>query len=541
MILMASTTIGLFATPIPKDGAGTLTTAFAVCRSTEQAKSCLEILKPVGERASELDYLKAAINATFWELLAVDVPKPFDVKMSLTPLQVQAYEDCSQMLGLGMEELESLRVMANSSVDLAKMKQDAVNVINSLSAVISYQQTCYDESLKTTSDQVFGNFLHKSIMRTRMTLAIVNYFFSERPIKIAMAAGQENANARRVSLESIGDNTRREPDAIVAQDGSGQFTTITGSLNVCKRKNKGLCIIHVKKGIYEEKVMVPKDVGQVLMYGDGPMNTIVSGINKRFPKIEATSFQAATFVVMAKAFICKNMAFIAPENITGAPALIVLSDQTAFFNCKMEGNEGTLFAVAQRQFYRDCEIHGNIDIIRGDSATIIQNSQIIVKARNSIETLLRDNVVSAQFRIDKNERTGFVIQNCTITAQGEKNGTLAGSTYLGNAYKSYSRTIIMESFLGDVIKPEGWSEWSENYGRETTTFLEYNNRGPGAKSDKRVSWSSHQTISQKQQMENYTAAEFIQSDQWLRNLARNVKLQGYRHSKLRNFSCTMRG
>ncbi|MCI66720.1 pectinesterase, partial [Trifolium medium] len=75
------------------------------------------------------------------------------------------------------------------------------------------------------------------------------------------------------------------------------------------------------------------------------------------------------------------MGFIAPANITGAPALLVLSDRAVFFNCKIDGEEGSLYAVAQRQFYRDCEIRGSVDIIKGDSSTLIQNSIIIVKHR----------------------------------------------------------------------------------------------------------------------------------------------------------------
>lgn len=223
---------------------------------------------------------------------------------------------------------------------------------------------------------------------------------------------------------------------------------------------------------------------------------------------------------MGKEFICKNMGFTAPVNITGAPALLVLSDHAAFFNCKIDGEEGSLHAMAQRQFYRDCEIHGNVDIIKGDSATVIQNSQIIVKPRNSLDLVLRRNMVSAQSRSDKYETTGLVIQNCTIaTAQAESgNKSLAGSTYLGTPHTEYSRTIIMESFLGDVIHPEGWCKWSDNYGIDTATFREYNNRGPGANTTKRVRWNTYKTVYERNQMKSFLAAEFIiQSGQWLQN------------------------
>ncbi|OIV95319.1 hypothetical protein TanjilG_07475 [Lupinus angustifolius] len=47
---------------------------------------------------------------------------------------------------------------------------------------------------------------------------------------------------------------------------------------------------------------------------------------------------------MGKGFMCNDMAFTAPAEITAAPALFVISDQAAFFNCKIQGNEGTLFS-----------------------------------------------------------------------------------------------------------------------------------------------------------------------------------------------------
>lgn len=206
---------------------------------------------------------------------------------------------------------------------------------------------------------------------------------------------------------------------------------------------------------------------------------------------------------MGKGFICKDMGFTAPADITGAPALLVLSDHAAFFNCKIDGNEGTLYAVAQRQFYRDCEILGSVDIIKGDSATVIQNSQIILKPRNSSDLVLRRNVMSAQSRLDKYQTTGLVIQNCTITAQKESMNTLNATTYLGSPYSEYSRTIIMESFLGDVIHPKGWCKWSDN-AIETRT-------------DKRVKWNGYSTIFERDQMVSYTVGRFVQTDQWLLN------------------------
>lgn len=83
-------------------------------------------------------------------------------------------------------------------------------------------------------------------------------------------------------------------NVVVAQDGSGHFSTIADSLNACPKNKTIACVIYVKRGKYEERVVIPKGV-KVFMYGDGPAHTIVSGTNTRDPRIVTTSFRAATF------------------------------------------------------------------------------------------------------------------------------------------------------------------------------------------------------------------------------------------------------
>ncbi|KAK2364907.1 Plant invertase/pectin methylesterase inhibitor superfamily [Trifolium repens] len=485
----------------------------SICSKTESSESCLHVLKHIGDRATVLEYIKASLNVTLEEFFVVNIPKPLLEKF-LTPLQAQSYRDCLELLNMGTNELNFLHMITNSAVEEV-LRVDPKDIMNSLSAIISYQQTCANELVRTNSYEILGYSLSIPILLTRMTLAIVENFVDIPYVDDRELDGFKKFQSR-ASEPKLGDEKTIK---VVAKDGSGNFTSISESIHACAMNTKESCVIYVKKGKYEERVVIPNNLDQVFMYGDGPMDTIVTGVTIRDPMV-VTPFQSATFVVKGKGFICKDMGFIAPANVAGAPALLVLSDRAVFFNCLIDGEEGSLYAVAHRQFYRDCEIRGSVDIIKGDSATLIQNSKIIVKHRNSSNLALRKNVVSAQTRLDKYERTGLVIQNCTIVAEQGENGhdSLVSSTCLGAPRNEYSRTIIMESFLGDVIRPKGWCRWSDNYGIDTATFREYDNRGPGAENNKRVHWESYRTISQNQRldMKSFTAAKFIQADQWLK-------------------------
>lgn len=195
-----------------------------------------------------------------------------------------------------------------------------------------------------------------------------------------------------------------------------------------------------------------------------------------------------------------------------AVALRVQSDRSAFFDCRMDGNQDTLYNHANRQFFRNCVISGTIDFIFGDSPTLIQNTLII--ARRPMDNQL--NTVTAQGKVDANENTGIVIQNCRIVPEQILfPDRFKIATYLGRPWKQYSTTVVMESTLADFIRPEGWTPWSGAAFEDTLYYAEYNNRGPGASLDRRVDWKGYHKIDRSTAM-RFTAQSFLLSrENWL--------------------------
>lgn len=196
-----------------------------------------------------------------------------------------------------------------------------------------------------------------------------------------------------------------------------------------------------------------------------------------------------------------------------AVALRVQADRSIFVNCRMEGFQDTLYAQTHRQFYRSCYITGTVDFIFGDAAAIFQNCMIYV--RRPMDN--QQNIVTAQGRIDKRETTGIVLQNCRILADDKLEPEKEKfKSYLGRPWKEYSRTIVMESEIGDLIQPEGWMEWEGDFALKTLFYGEFNNKGAGASTAGRVKWPGVKVL-KKEEAAKFTAEPFLQGESWLKN------------------------
>ncbi|KAL2227941.1 UNVERIFIED_CONTAM: putative pectinesterase/pectinesterase inhibitor 32 [Sesamum indicum] len=75
----------------------------------------------------------------------------------------------------------------------------------------------------------------------------------------------------------FGSNPRMNADVVVAADGSGNYRTINEAINVVPPYSNRRFVIYVKKGLYLENVKINMTKSNIMMYGDGMDQTIVSG------------------------------------------------------------------------------------------------------------------------------------------------------------------------------------------------------------------------------------------------------------------------
>ncbi|GLT57432.1 hypothetical protein SLA2020_304040 [Shorea laevis] len=307
-------------------------------------------------------------------------------------------------------------------------------------------------------------------------------------------------------------------DAVVAQDGSGDFKTIMEAVAVVTSGNKTLnvtqgFVIYIKKGVYKENVEIKMSGESITFLGDGIDATVITS-NKSFSQ-NLTTFRTATLGIRgAGLFMARNMTF---ENTAGpgrkqAVALRAASDFSVFYNCSFKGYQDTLYVYSQRQFYRNCDIYGTIDFIFGDASVVFQDCNIYVRR----PMINQDNTITAQGRSEQNQTTGIVIHSSRVMAAPDlKPVQELFKTYLGRPWKIYSRTVIMKSELDDLVDPRGWKEWNETFGLSTLYYGEYMNTGVGANTSGRVKWPGYHVISSVAEATNFTVENFLQGRSWL--------------------------
>lgn len=507
----------------------------SVCSNTDYKEACQKTLSPLSHNATA-DYkeiIKAAVQATVDQVnksLNLTESLLVEANNSNSSRLKMSLEDCNDLLSLAISQLQASFSMVGDS-DMHTIKDRSAELKSWLSSVISYAETCIDGVEEPKFQGQLKDTLQDATALTDNALAIVSTI-SDLLAAIGMKLNPKALiNGRRLleetviendglptwfsasdrKLMALHDNGRIAPNVVVAKDGSGQFKSIAAALASYPKNHAGRYVIYVKAGVYDEYITVEKSMVNIFMYGDGPRKTIVTG-RKSYTGGFST-FRTASFSAVGAGFVCKGMGF---QNTAGpeghqAVALRVQSEMSAFFNCRMDGYQDTLYVQAGRQFYRNCVISGTIDFIFGDGTVVIQNSLLIV--RRPMDNQL--NAVTAQGRKERHQPTGIVIHNCRIVPEQKLfPDRFKIPTYLGRPWKEFSRTIIMETTLADFIQPTGWFPWAGDFALNTLYYAEYANRGPGSRTNQRVHWRGYHVIG-RNEAQQFTVAQFLEGHRWL--------------------------
>ncbi len=280
-----------------------------------------------------------------------------------------------------------------------------------------------------------------------------------------------------------------ETKITVAQDGSGDFTTIQEAIDASKAFPDERVSVFIKNGTYREKVLVPACNTKLSLIGESAEKTILT-YDDYFDKIDRgrnSTFHTYTLKVEANDFHAENLTIANTAGPVGqAVALHVSGDRCSFTNCRLLGHQDTLYTEGEnsRQYFSNCHIEGTTDFIFGEATVLFEQCTI---------HSLSDSYITAA-STPKGKPFGFVFQACKLTAaEGVE------KVYLGRPWRDYAKVVFMNCEMGVHILPEGWANWGGTSRDQTAFYAEYQNSGEGAQGEKRISWSHQLTKKQARQ------------------------------------------
>ncbi|CAN0908721.1 Probable pectinesterase/pectinesterase inhibitor 25 [Linum grandiflorum] len=545
-------------------------TPSAACKSSLYPKLCRSLLSPTfGGSSSNDSYSLGKFSVKQCTKQASRLSKLLHNLLShrdkdrsrLTPLEIGALEDCLELSDTNFEFLDSV---SSELKDAEAMSDELVEKVTTLlSGTVTNQQTCIDGLVQASSGSgsgsaVIGSGVGLSSMGNSTQLYSVALGLVTRALDRKLRKRRKNKGGgfgfnggpigrgvreplqnlikelhKRSGCKKSGSCSRLERNlqsetnsggnngilvydyVIVSPSGDDNFTSITQAVAIAPNNTKpedGYFVIYAKEGIYEEYVVITKHKKNIMLIGDGINRTVITG-NHSF--IDGwTTYNSSSFAVSGERFAAVDVTF---RNTAGpekhqAVALRNNADLSTFYRCSFEGYQDTLYVHSLRQFYRECDVYGTVDFIFGNAAAVFQNCNLY--ARKPLPN--QKNAFTAQGRTDPYQVTGISIQNCTIEAAPDLKASGANATmnYLGRPWKMYSRTVVMESYIGDLIQPVGWLEWNGSVGLDTLYYGEFRNYGPGSDTGRRVQWPGYSLMNLTDAL-NFTVYNLTTGDTWL--------------------------
>ncbi|KAF5743132.1 pectinesterase [Tripterygium wilfordii] len=499
------------------DGGGHKEQVQRQCGFTRYPDHCLKTLSGLGNQQPHFeDIVSVLVNKTISETqlpisdIFPNFTSQFYVREDKHAKSQTGY--CDDLMSMSLKRLQQSIVALKESH--RKNKHD---IQTWLSAAMTFQEACKDSTkegleLSTEGDlQLVAHMDHLTRLASN-SLALAN--------RITWKSSNSSTNRHLNEVQDfpswVSAKDRKllqaptmRANAVVAKDGTGNYMTV---LEAIQAASGNRFVIYVKAGVYREKIKTNKD--GITLIGDGKYATII--VNDDSVNGGASMPSSATFTITGDGFMARDIGF---QNTAGpggeqALALYVSSDHSVFYRCSIVGYQDTLYALALRQFYRECDISGTIDFIFGNAAVVLQNCNILFRRPRSGSSY---NVILANGRTDPGQNTGFSLQNCRIGASSEFNAVKHGfRSYLGRPWKDYSRAIVMQSNIDDSIDSRGWVEWpgSGSGILKTLYFAEYANTGPGGGTSGRVNWPGHHFLGPPDAAK-FTVRNFIAGHLWI--------------------------
>lgn len=370
------------------------------------------------------------------------------------------------------------------------------------STSINLSWTSSNDNVGVTGYDVFlDNEYHSTVTDPSATVSglqpSTSYDFF---VKAKDAAGNLSESSNILTTSTIAEtNPNIFADIIVAQDGSGDYTTIQPAIDAVPSNSSQRTVIYIKNGLYDtEKLFIPADKKNITFRGESRKETIISYHTYTCgqpicPAEENLKWSvenmrtAATLTIIGDDFHGENLTV---QNTAGpvgqAQALTIRGDKVVFVNCDLLGYQDTIWFwnEGKRGYFEGCLITGRTDYIYGGGIDFFYRCEIRswgggwITAPSTIES----------------QKYGFVFYECNLTYANNspRSGDDGNLVRFGRPWHEYPKVSWLYCNMTNMIHPEGWGdEWNMTYSStsDKLELYEYKNVGAGADMSGRANWA----------------------------------------------------
>lgn len=244
-------------------------------------------------------------------------------------------------------------------------------------------------------------------------------------------------------------------DAIVAKDGSGDYTSVQAAIDGAPAGRVKPWLIFVKNGEYNEHVDIPKSKPYMHIIGQDRDNTIILDDKLCGGENAVHVSVGATVVVNSDDCFFENITL---ENSYGhkqqagpqALALNTSGDRAIFNNVAMLSYQDTWITTsnsAYRAYVRNSFIEGAVDFIYNSGDLYVENTTLYINRKSGGFIVAPSHAADVKW--------GYVFNNCTITAPGVPSET---DVWLGRPWHNSPKTVFLNTRAEVTIPATGWYE-----------------------------------------------------------------------------------
>ncbi len=242
-------------------------------------------------------------------------------------------------------------------------------------------------------------------------------------------------------------------DAVVAADGSGDYTTVSDAVKAAPATSAIPWLIFIKEGTYKGHVAIDKPniylIGQARDKVFISDNLLCGGTNAVDVKVGATVY------VSGDNFYAENITFDnswGMEQNAGPQALALFTDgdKAILNNCALRSYQDTYrtstSGITDRHYLKNCFIEGAVDFIYGAGDVYFDACTLNIVRESGGYIVAPSHSASTAW--------GYVFNNCTIDAPADKVATT--NIYLGRPWIGSPKTVFLNTKSMINIYPSGW-------------------------------------------------------------------------------------